>query len=110
MIPIPHEQLAEWGYIAHRVTNDGTQLGVLRMGFNWRLHVGMDYAGPGDSYCYKNMRVAISAMQAFEPDLDDDPVGWFKHVNTNRCRIHGDPARESVGWPSEAFDGDVRGS
>src|SRR5215217_3317037 len=87
------------GYVEVRQCEDGTWIGMHRMGFNWRLSTGLTYGGIEDNYCYDDRDVCHNALLAFEPGRDLDPVGWKKLVETNRCRLNGDPALESIGWP-----------
>lgn len=94
------EHLISWGYERVRFLGDGFPMGVVRMaGRNWRLHFGFDYSGPWENYCYHSREAAMRALEEFDPDVDQEPTGWVKHIETNRCRVDGDPHQESIGWP-----------
>lgn len=98
------EELEELGYKYHRTLPDGFQMGVMKMmGRNWRLHFGMDRTGPWSNYCYHDEQKAVDAMNNFDPERDQEPDGWIKHVDTNRCRPDGTAASESIGWPLPEF-------
>lgn len=50
-----------------------------------------------DRWCYPSRLDAECAFIIW--DGTGEPEGWVKHVQTNRCRVDGDPARETIGWP-----------
>ena len=83
-----------------RINDQGDYVGMLRMGFNTRLQL-FDINGPYSNYCYHSRAAAIEAFARWNPDDPEhpDPTGWVKHIETNRCRPGGDPAKESIGWP-----------
>lgn len=93
--------LVEYGYTHVRILEDGFIIGVMHMHTtNWRLHFGLDHFGPWSNYCYQGREAAIAGMENFNPLTDKEPTGWFKHIESNRCRPNSDPAQESIGWPA----------
>jgi hypothetical protein len=88
------------GYILWRPINNGLDgIGILKMyGANYRLQL-FDYNGPQSNYCYHSKATAIEAFLAWRPELEADPIGWVKHIESDRCRPGGDPSKESIGWP-----------
>lgn len=99
------EEMVEVGeYVHWRTLPDGFQIGIRKMmGRNWRLHFGLDRTGPWSNYCYHDEQSAVDAMNAFDPERDQEPDGWIKHVDSNRCRPDGTAASESIGWPLPEF-------
>lgn len=93
-------QLLEWGYRRVRILEDGFIIGVMHMHTtNWRLHFGMDHFGPWANYCYNGREAAYAGLEGFDQASMQEPEGWFKHIETNRCRVDADPNQESIGWP-----------
>lgn len=90
----------ECGYLLWKPIGEGFDgVGLLRMyGANWRIQL-FDRNGPQSNYCYHSKATAIEAFYAWNPEAEPDPVGWVKHIESNRCRPGGDPAKESIGWP-----------
>lgn len=96
------EELKEMGYPFSRRLDDGVWLAVAPMSIsNGRLFVGLNQVGFDACYCYKSVAEACAAMAAFDPEKDDEPEGWIKDPNTNRCRPGGDKSKETIGWPKD---------
>ena len=96
---LTEQQVIELGYTVTRQLDDGTWLAVLPMGFgNGRLFYNLDCIGFEGCYCYKNVAEATAAMWAFDPDVDDEPQGWFKDPKTGRMRPGGDKALETYDY------------
>jgi len=51
-----------------------------------------------DRWCFDDPELARRCLAAWD-GRGDPPDGWIKHVNTNRCRLNGDPTKETIGWP-----------
>jgi len=94
--------VAGCGYYKWRPIRDAEEgIGLIKMyGANWRIQL-FDYNGPQSNYCYHSQAAALEAFATWNPDDPEhpDPTGWVKHIETDRCRPGGDPARESIGWP-----------
>jgi hypothetical protein len=56
-----------------------------------------DYTSMGDHWCYYTYGAARAALDDWSGT--DEPLGWHKHPRSNRCRIDGDPEKETIGWP-----------
>lgn len=97
---LTEEQLAGWGYKHTRTLPDGFQIGLLtNYGRNVRMHFGVGPVGAENNYCYASIEAALKAMNEFDPERDQEPSGWIKHIESNRCRVDGTPESESIGWP-----------
>jgi hypothetical protein len=100
MYALTAEQLEQWGYKYHRTFPDGLQIGLLtNYGRNVRMHFGLGPISPDNNYCYASVEAAVKAMNEFDPATMQEPTGWIKHIETNRCRVDGTPESESIGWP-----------
>lgn len=81
--------------------DDGWVVSVVHMMFSARVCLGRieDLINCyDDGWCYPDRELALVAAIAW--DGKGDPMdGWIKHIRSNRCRVNGDPARESIGWP-----------
>lgn len=78
---------------------DGWVISVHRYTYSDRVCLGrIEHPyGYEDGWCYPDRALAMRA--AFEWDgKGDPPDGWVKQLSTDRCRVDGDPARESIGW------------
>jgi len=88
------------GFTHSRQLEDGTWLGVTPMTYGkGRLHLNLDYHGFEACYCYTSIAEACAAMEAFDPEKDEEPQGWFKDPMNNRIRPDGDASRETIGYP-----------
>jgi len=98
-IELTEEQVAAMGYDVTRQLADGRWLAAAQMTFNGRLFFDLDYLGFECCYCYKTLAEAVAAMNAFDPEKDEEPQGWFKDPMNNRIRPDGDASRETIGYP-----------
>ena len=100
------EWLEAEGYAAALIMPDGLWCGVKPLLFHWTMHIGAvgDKSGYQDRYCYSDFRRALlSLIEWSERDFADEPTGWRKHPESDRCRNEdGDPASETVGWAGRA--------
>lgn len=96
---LTEEQVDAMGYDVTRRLEDGTWLAAAQMTFNGRLFFNLDYHGFECCYCYKTLAEAVAAMNAFDPEKDEEPQGWFKDPMNNRIRPDGDASRETIGYP-----------
>lgn len=103
MVKLSKENCADFGYLLWRPVGDGYEgVGLLKMlGRNYRLQRFNIYQ-PLENYCFHSLAKALHCYEDWNPEIDKEcPAGWVKHIETNRCRVDGDPARESIGWPRE---------
>lgn len=95
------EYKAHWDAVYARELDNSWVVFVLRMFTNDRVCLGSidDPFSYEDGWCYPDRALALRAAQ--EWNGRGDPLdGWVKHISTGRCRVDGDPARESIGWPA----------
>lgn len=71
-------------YVALRLLPDGRICGVQQLLFHWTLHIGIDWCGYQDRYCYESKDLAVAAMTAW--DGKGDPLAWHRHPPTGRRR------------------------
>lgn len=91
------EQVLALGYDHARQLADGTWLAVSRMTYNkGRLFYNLDYCGFEACYCYTSVPEALAAMEAFDPEKDEEPQGWFRDPRTGRRRPGGDKSLETL--------------
>lgn len=96
-LPLTDDQLRSFGYIAWRLLDCGSWVGVLPMTFGkGRLCIDLDYFGYADGYCYSSVKGAIEAMNTLDPQLEREPEGWMRHPSSGRRREGGDPTKEEV--------------
>lgn len=95
---LTEQQVLDQGFQVARQMPDGTWLAVAQMIYNGRLFVDVRHVSFEACYCYKTVAEATAAMLAFDPEVDDEPQGWFKDPKTNRIRPDGDKSRETVGY------------
>lgn len=97
MKPFSDVQMKDWGYAAWRSLPDGTVLAVAEMLHeNGRLYIDVHADGYGDFYCYDGFQRAVDAMNAFDPEREQEPSGWKRHFSSGRRRPNGDQSREFV--------------
>lgn len=61
---------------------------VVRMGFNWRL-VGLEESGCYSfGWCYQDRLAALVAVAVWEPEFQDEPLGWHKRAGGVRRAPH----------------------
>lgn len=96
--PMTEQQVLDQGYQYARQLPDGTWMAVAQMAYNGRLFYNLDYIGFEACYCYKTVADAILAMVMFDPEVDEEPQGWFKDPMNNRIRPDGDKSRETIGY------------
>lgn len=68
---------------------------VIRMLYNARVTIGPAY-GCGyyeDCWCYSTAAGAIGAADAWDPEAQEEPLGWKKHPQSGRVDGGGQPAR-----------------
>ena len=54
--------------------------------------------GPSNRWCFESYdaaRIALTQWLEHYPE-QAEPIGWHRHPNTGRRRVHGDPATEYV--------------
>ncbi|MNF50042.1 hypothetical protein D3C84_313270 [compost metagenome] len=95
---LTEQEVLDQGFQFARQLPDGTWLAVAKMIYNGRLFVDVSHCAFEACYCYKTVAEACAAMMAFDPEVDDEPQGWFKDPKTNRIRPEGDKSRETVGY------------
>lgn len=95
---LAYQEATEAIYV--REIDDGWVISVLRMAFSDRVCLGRieDTSTYDEGWCYPDRSMALRAAQAWNGE-GDPPDGWIKQVPTGRCRVNGDPNRESKGWP-----------
>lgn len=93
------DEVMDMGYTHARQLEDGTWLAAAQMAFNGRLFFDLNRHGFECCYCYKTLAEAVAAMNAFDPEKDEEPQGWFKDPTNNRIRPDGDASRETIGYP-----------
>lgn len=87
------------GYDVWRILPDSRFLAVSRMTFGkGRLYLCSNIWGPDESYCYATYEQAISQMLKWNPDEQNEPEGWIRHLESGRRRPNGDPDQEYVQW------------
>lgn len=72
-------------YTYMRVLPDGSICGVHRLLFHWTVHIGIDWVGYSDRYCFGTEDMARSSLDAWDGN-NDMPGNWHKHPVTGRCR------------------------
>lgn len=87
-----------------REIDNGWAVAVLRMAFSDRVVLGRieDHFGYEDAWCYPDRALALHAAQTWN-GRGDPPDGWIKQISTGRCRVDGDPKRESIGWGPKLY-------
>lgn len=61
-----------------------TRWAAVHMGFNWRL-VGLEKNGCYSfGWCYRNRRAILAAVAVWDPDVQDEPLGWRKRAGGMR--------------------------
>ena len=88
----------ERGLVASRILPDGREAAVAPLvGSKGRLTVGPLGAGVYDEgWEYGTLDGAIEAMDLWDPETEEEPAGWVRHVPSMRRRPGGDPKREYV--------------
>jgi hypothetical protein len=86
------------GYTDVRQLPDGRYACIYPLMFTYAIVTVQDgdMATIEDRWCYYNYATARAALDDW--DGTDEPSGWHKHPRTNRCRIDGDPEKETIGW------------
>lgn len=82
-------------YEALRRLPDGRICGVHRLLYHWTLHIGIDWFGYSDRYCFATAELALEALMTW--DGTGDPVGWHRHPKTGRRRDLA-TGREWIAW------------
>lgn len=72
-------------YTRMKTMPDGQIVGIKRLLFHWTLHIGIDWTGYADRYCYPSERAARMSLK-FWDGSDDPPGNWQKHPRTGRYR------------------------
>ena len=92
----------DWSdFLTHRDLSNDRYLSVDRVNhFLYRLAIGRYvFWGSFDNiWYYQREEDAIIAMQTWNPDVEAEPSGWFRHPDTGRRRTNGDPAQEYIQW------------
>lgn len=88
------------GALWQRDLEDGRQLCVYPRMYNAILTIGRadDERGYMTHYCYESPAQAKVAGEAWDPAVETEPDGWFRHSATGRRRPNGDAAREYVSY------------
>ena len=82
--------------VALRILGDGRHLLVTPLLFG-RATLGLVGDAPHYDYNawqYENITAAIQAMLQYDPLVQKEPDGWFRHPATGRRREDGDPSKE----------------
>lgn len=69
-----------------------TRWAAVHMGFNWRL---MDLREDGCysfGWCYRNRLAILAAVAVWDPDVQDEPLGWHKRAGEIRRAPHREEA------------------
>ena len=84
------------GALYQRALGDGREVCVFNRIYNAILTIGRadDLWGYETHYCYENPVQAAIAAEAWNPAVEPEPSGWFRHAQTGRRRPHGDPELE----------------
>ncbi|MNG12990.1 hypothetical protein D3C84_966370 [compost metagenome] len=101
------DDIQAMGYIAGRKLPDGRWLAVAKMFTNGRVYFNLDHFGAEAAYCYTSVDEACAAMNAFDPDRDEEPQGWHKCATDNRVRPGGDASKETIGYPPHDSGGQL---
>jgi|SRR5579863_2807663 len=91
----PEEVLRQNENPPRRILPDGREATVTKMMYTARLNIGL----PGEQYyddgwCYETVPAAVAAMNAWDPEKDEEPTGWHRHPTSGRRRPGGDPTQE----------------
>lgn len=54
--------------------------------------------GVDDVWLYERVRFALHAAITWDPAIQKEPFGWYRHPQTGRRRPHGNPRNEYVGF------------
>lgn len=71
-------------YAALRLLPDGRLIGVTPLLFHWTLHIGIDWMGYAERYCYRDQGLALYDMLTWSGK--GDPQHWHKHPTSGRRR------------------------
>lgn len=78
---------------------DGRICGVHRLMYHWTVHVGLDYAGYEDRWCFHEFNDAVIALLLWD-GTGDMPGNWHKHLKTGRRRN----PNTGVIWPEDEIE------
>jgi hypothetical protein len=66
---------------------------IVRMMFDWRI-IETDGLFIRNNWCYETPDDAEAALKDKEDGAE--PEGWYRHIETGRRRLGGDPATEHI--------------
>lgn len=92
LTPVTEIPARHAGAIYYRALDDGWEITVWRMAFNWRVCFGSGL-GFEDAYCFADRGRALQAAMLWD-GVGEILDGWHKQPTTGRRRPDGDPARE----------------
>lgn len=91
------KQFREWGFVFWLQLPNGDWAGVTEMSFGkGRLCIDIHPFGYEQGYCYEAVGAAIASLATWNPVTEDEPLGWFRHINSGRRRTDGDPSKEYI--------------
>lgn len=76
--------------------------GNLEMTIRKRMYNVMLTVGPAGEgwysthWCYDKVEDAVEALEEWDPAIQSEPDGWFRHVSSGRRRPGGDKNQEYV--------------
>lgn len=91
------DELLEQEEGPRRDIGDGRSIWLRQMLFNWLLSIGPTTAQwYEDTWEYTAVGPALVAFLCWDPAIQPEPDGWYRHPTSGRRRPDGDPAREYV--------------
>jgi hypothetical protein len=100
-VTVVEQQALEFPYFYKhlRLLPDGRAVWIQRKMFTHAITVGRaDNGGTFDTHwCYESEAQALAALEKWNPFEQEEPEGWFRHVDTGRRRPGGDPAKQYIG-------------
>ena len=64
---------------------------IVKMLFDYRI-IETDGLLVFNNWCYESKEAATAALD----NMEDEPEGWFRHIETGRRRPEGDPDKEYI--------------
>lgn len=91
------EELAkEWGVLYVRRLPDKRFLYVAPLTFGRAKICLGDEITVYNAWCYDEPWQALAQVRTWNPDEQDEPVGWMRHPFSGRRRPGGDPTKEYI--------------
>ena len=72
------------GYTDIKQLPNGELIGILRLMFHWTVHVGIDFIGYRDRYCFDTYELAKQDFDNW--NIEEEPKNWHRHPSTGRRR------------------------